>query len=75
MPSWLMSPGPVLLCRFVGAKKNDPLVDQADLQEANQLPYVRFLDGRESTLSLRDLAPYQCGPVDVGHAQPPPICP
>ncbi len=29
------------------------------------------MDGLESTVSLRDLA---C-PVDVGHAQPPPICP
>ena len=37
MPSWLMSPGPVLLRRF--GHTNDPLVDQVDLQEAN-LNYV-----------------------------------
>ena len=30
MPSWLMSPGPVLLLRFIHANTNDPLVDQVD---------------------------------------------
>ena len=69
MPSWLMSPGPVLLCRFVRTNKNDPLVDQVDPQEAN-LTYVdvRYLDNWESTVSFRDLAPYSCSPVDVGCA-------
>ena len=69
MPSWLMSPGPVLLRRFVLTNNNDQLVDQVDLQEAN-LTYVdvRYLDGRESTVSFRDLAPCLCSPVDVGCA-------
>ena len=35
MLSWLMSPGPLLLHQFVCANKNDPLVDQVGLQEAN----------------------------------------
>ena len=75
-PSWLMSPCPVLVCRFIHANKNDPLVDQVDLQEADPTyPHVRYLDGRESTVYLRDLAPCPCSPVCFGCAQPPPICP
>ena len=74
MPSWLMSPGPVLLHRFVRTNKNAPLVDQVDLQEANlTYVHVRYWDGRESTVSFRDLATCSCSPVDVGCAQPPPI--
>ena len=58
------------------SNKNDPLVDQVDLQEADPTyAHVRYLDGRESTIFLRDLAPCPCIPVDVGHAQPPPIWP
>ena len=33
------------------------------------------MDGRKSTVSLHDLAPCPCSPVDISHAQPPPICP
>ena len=38
--------------------KNDPLVDEVELIEANpQYALVRHADGRESNVSLRDLAP------------------
>ena len=76
MPSWLMSPGPVLLSRYVRANKNDPLVDQVDLQEANPTyAHLRYMDGRQSTVSLRDLAPCPGIPLDMAHTQPPPMQP
>ena len=58
LPSWLLSPGPVMLRRFVRKSKNDPLVDQVELTDANPTyARVKYMDGRESTVSLRDLAP------------------
>ena len=57
LPSWLVQPGPVLLRRFV-RNKNDPYVDEVKLLEANpNFAQVRFPDGRESTVSVSDLAP------------------
>jgi hypothetical protein len=57
LPSWLHSPGPILLRRFVRTNKTDPLVDQVELTDANPTyARVRYMDGRESTVSLRDLA-------------------
>ena len=39
--------------------KNDDLVRKVELTEANpSFARVRFPDGRESTVSLEDLAPY-----------------
>ena len=53
-----MSPGPVLLRRFVRSSKNDPLVDQVELLDANPTyANIRYSNGRESTVSIRDLAP------------------
>ena len=59
VPSWLNAPGPVLLKKHVRNSKYDSLVDEAELIEANpQYAHVRLGDGRETTVSLRDLAPY-----------------
>ena len=58
VPSWLSVPGPVLLKRHVRQSKYDPLVDKVELLDAN--PYyahVRFPNGKESTVSVRHLAP------------------
>ena len=58
LPSWLLRPGPVLLRRFVRHGKNDPLVDEVNLIEANpHYALIKYPDGKESTVSLRDLAP------------------
>ena len=58
LPSWLLSPGPVYLKRHVRASKYDPLVDEVELLEANtHYAHVRMPDGRETTVSLRHLAP------------------
>ncbi len=57
LPTWLMEPGTVLLRRHV-RNKTDPLVDEVDLLEANpRYAYVRFQNGREDTVSIKDLAP------------------
>ena len=58
LPCWLIQPGEVLLRRFV-RNKNKPLVDKVELVEANpNFAHIRFPDGRESTVSVTDLA--QC---------------
>ncbi|KAI3378313.1 hypothetical protein SNEBB_002032 [Seison nebaliae] len=57
VPSWLCSPGPVFLKRHI-RNKNDPLVDEVELLQANpQYAHVRYPDGRETTVSIRHLAP------------------
>ena len=58
LPTWLTTPGPVLLRRFVRNSKQDPLVDRVHLIEANpQYAFIRHDDGRETTVSIKDLAP------------------
>ena len=57
MPSWLVSPGRVLLKKHV-RNKDDPFVQEVELLEANpQYAHVKFPNGREDTVALRDLAP------------------
>ena len=54
----MTSPGPVFLRRFVRQNKNENLVEEVDLIEANPTyASIRYSDGRESTVSVRDLAP------------------
>ena len=58
IPSWLMNPGPVLMKKNVRQSKYDPLVEEVELISANpQYAYVKLPDGRESTVSLKQLAP------------------
>ena len=58
LPSWLTSPGPVLLQKHVRTHKSDPLVETVRLLHANpQYAYVAYHDGWEDTVSIRDLAP------------------
>lgn len=57
LPSWL-SPGPVYLRKFVRSSKHDDLVEEVGLTHVNPTyAHVRHNDGRESTVSLSDLAP------------------
>ena len=59
LPYWLLSPGPVLQRRYAQSSKHEPLVDQVELVDVNPMyANVRYPDGRESTVSVRDLA--QC---------------
>ena len=58
MPTWLSAPGPVLLKQHVRASKTDPLVNEVELLQANpQYAHIRHADGRETTVSIRHLAP------------------
>ena len=64
IPTWLATPGRVLLRRFVRTSKQDPLVDEVELLQANNhYALVKFPGGREGTVSTRDLAP-------MGHENP-----
>ncbi|CAC5414189.1 unnamed protein product [Mytilus coruscus] len=56
--SGLANPRPVLMKKHVRATKYDPLVEEVDLLEANPTyAHVRLPDGRETTVSVRHLAP------------------
>ena len=58
LPTWLSSPGPVYLRKFVRTSKSDPLVEPVHLVSATpHCAKVRFPDGRESTVSTGDLSP------------------
>ena len=58
LPAWLTTPGPVLMRKNVRQSKYDPLVEEVELVECNpQYAHVRMSDGRECTVSLRQLAP------------------
>ena len=55
IPSWL-KPGPKYVKRHV-RNKHEPLVDEAELIDLNpNYAHVRMQDGRETTVSIRDLS-------------------
>uniref|UniRef100_A0A2C9L1R6 Integrase catalytic domain-containing protein n=1 Tax=Biomphalaria glabrata TaxID=6526 RepID=A0A2C9L1R6_BIOGL len=58
LPTWLTSPGPVLLKKNVRSSKYDPITEEVDLVTCNpQYAVIRTPNGREETVSLRMLAP------------------
>ena len=58
LPQWLLTPGPVLYRRNVRNSKYDALVEEVELLESNpEYAHIRLPDGREETVSLRQLAP------------------
>ena len=64
IPSWLAEPGPVLMKRNVRRSKYEPLTDEVELLEANpQCAHVRLPDGRETTVSVKQLAPAGSNPI------------
>ena len=70
LPHWLITPGPVLLRNHV-RNKGDLLCYEVDLLESNQqFALVRFPDGRESTVSTKDLAPYPSTKEPILEEQP-----
>ena len=67
LPGWLSEPGPVLLHNFVHTHKNDDLVRRVELTEANpSFARVKLPNGQESTVSLKDLAPWPRSDQDAG---------
>ena len=67
LPDWLTTPGTVLMRRFVRSSKYDQRADKVQLLDCNlQYAHVRLQDRRETTVSLRDLAPLgQDGDQDI----------
>ncbi|KAG8183811.1 hypothetical protein JTE90_027736 [Oedothorax gibbosus] len=58
LPTWLTQPGPVLMKNNMRQSKYDPIVQEVLLIEANpDYAYVKLPDGRESSVSIRHLAP------------------
>ena len=58
LSTWLSSPSLFLLRKFVDHSKNDPLVENVELESANpHYARIRYTDGRISTVSTKDLAP------------------
>ena len=69
LPSWLLTPGTVLLRRLV-RRKADPFCDPVELMEGNPTySVVRLPDGKECTVSTSDLAP--CPPSPDESESPP----
>ena len=59
MPTWLSTPGSVLLKRHIRHSKYEPLVDEVELLDSNPLyAHIQHPDGRASTVSVRHLAPW-----------------
>ncbi|KAG5875972.1 hypothetical protein JTB14_016999 [Gonioctena quinquepunctata] len=58
LPSWLTTPGTVLMKKHVRQSEYNPLVGEVQLLETNpQYALVRHDDGRKTTFSLKHLAP------------------
>ena len=59
LPSWMTSPGSkVYVRRFTRSSKSEPLVEEAEIMHVNpSYANIRYPNGREVTVSLRDLSP------------------
>ncbi|GFV33825.1 hypothetical protein TNCV_1069321 [Trichonephila clavipes] len=58
IPIWLTKPGPVLMKNQMRANKYEPIVQEVELIETNpDYAHVKLGDGRETTVSIRHLAP------------------
>ena len=61
LPSWMLERGDVLLRKFGRSSKYDPAVEVVELMEVNPTyAHVKFSNGREDTVALRNLAPLPC---------------
>ena len=88
IPSWI-KPGPVYLKNHTRKSKYDPPVSPAMLLHANpEYAHVRLASGKETTVNLRELAPFpeveseapeasplELNPFSVPHDQGPPTSP
>eukprot|EP00795_Rhopilema_esculentum_P013889 gene13889-biopygen3804 len=58
VPTWMAEPSAVLIKRHVRINKTEPFVDEVELLQANpHYAFVRYPDGRETTVSTKHLAP------------------
>ena len=64
LPAWLCSRGPVMLRKFVRLNKNDDLVKEVQLLDANpSYTNIHYFDGREGKVSISDLSPCPRKPI------------
>ena len=57
-----------MLRRFVRHSKTEPLVDEVQIMDVNpSYAYIRYSDGRKSTVSLKDLSPCPASPKAIPH--------
>jgi len=62
----LAYPGTVFMKRPVRQSKYEPMVEKVELLDANpEYAHVRLPDGRETTVSVRHLAPAGTPPTDI----------
>lgn len=58
IPSWMTNGEKVLLKKHLRQNKTDPLVEEVEIVHANpQYAHVKHVNGRESTVSIKHLAP------------------
>ena len=70
IPTWMAEPGAVLLKRHVRSNKADSLVDEVELIQANpHYAFVRYPDGRETTVSTKHLAPKPTSTLKIKSCQ------
>lgn len=78
LPTWLTTPGPILMKNHNRSNKYQPIVQEVELLETNPgYAHVRLPDGRETTVNVRHLAPRGLVPlktldVDGSTSEPPP---
>ena len=64
LPAWLCSRGLVMLRKFVQLNKNNDLVEEVQLLDANpSYANIRYSDGREGNVSISDLSPCPRKPI------------
>ena len=62
-----MSPGPILLCQFVRTNKNDSLMDQVEMKEANPTyAHVCYMAGRNQLFPFDRCCTHFVAAVDLG---------
>jgi len=73
VPNWLTYPGTVFMKRPVRQSKYEPMVEKVELIDANpEYAHVRLPDGRETTVSVRHLAPAGTSPSGTSPSGTPP---
>ena len=69
LPSWMTTGSKAFMKSFVRHSKSDPLVDEVEIIHVNRnYAQIRYPNGREMTVSLRNLAP--CPQKDTADEEP-----
>ena len=70
LPSWLLTPGPVLLKNYYRTSKYQPIVNEVELIDANpNYAKIRYQDGSEANVSIKDLAPTGTQDVNINNSE------